>query len=118
MLAVDQIRKDDDLDFELDNYYDKDLDNDLDNDLEWLINTSVGQQKVGNQIPFWLRHVFNMAMLVVYQTIAKEKGIISMIILILIAGRGLDNDIDNDLDNDLDSDLDDVLDNLLEWSWW
>ena len=55
-----------------------------------------------------------MAMLVVYQTIAKEKGIISMIILILIAGRGLDNDIDNDLDNDLDSDLDDVLDNLLE----
>ena len=56
MLAVDQIRKDDDLDFELDNYYDKDLDNDLYNDLEWLINTSVGQQKVGNQIPFWLRH--------------------------------------------------------------
>ena len=34
MLAVDQIRKDDDLDFELDNYYDKDLDNDLYNDLE------------------------------------------------------------------------------------
>ena len=110
MLAVDQIRKDDDLDFEVDNYYDKDLDNDLDNDLEWLINTSVGQRNVGNQIYFWLRHVFNMAMLVVYQTIAKEKGIISMIILILIAGRGLDND--------LDSDLYDVLDNVLEWSWW
>ena len=32
MLAVDQIRKDDDLDFELDNYYDKGLDNDLYND--------------------------------------------------------------------------------------
>ena len=58
--------------------------------------------------------MFNMAMLVVYQTIAKEKGIISMIIMILIAGRGLDNDIDNDLDNDLDSDLYDVLDNVLE----
>ena len=29
MLAVDQIRKDDDLDFEVDNHYDKDLDNDL-----------------------------------------------------------------------------------------
>ena len=55
-----------------------------------------------------------MAMLVVYQTITKEEGIISMIILILIAGRGLDNDIDNDLDNELDSDLYGVLDNLLE----
>ena len=51
-----------------------------------------------------------MAKLVVYQTIAKEKGIILMIILILIAGRGLDDDIDSDLD----SDLDDVLDNVLE----